>query len=174
MKRPILIDTLTSLNPTDMVYIGSNHGHGWIFMDTVENILNDIDHMDCVLKRKAEEALSSAEFKLRTLPKKMAETIDEIDAGEGETDPENKQEATLKSLLLELQKSFSGAVKTRNQYERILSNWVPLRNRKIVDQYKHETAPEGISFIVEGYDRSEYCFYEELHGFKHHEKEEVA
>lgn len=172
MKRPALIDTLTSLNPTDMVYIGSNHGHGWIFMDTVENVLKDIDSMDYILKQKAGTMLDEAEFKLQTLPKKMVETIEKINAGEGEYDPEKREGVALESLLLDLQKAFSGAVKTRNQYKRILSNWVPLKNRKIVEQYKHETTPEGMSFIVEGYDRSEYCFYEELHGFE--EKEVVA
>ena len=82
---------------------------------------------------------------------------------------ENKKKR-LSNALIKLQNNFSAAVKTRNQYERICFDWTPLKNRKLVEKYFHTSEPTGEAIIVEGYDRSEYCFYEELHGFNKKEE----
>lgn len=156
MKKKTFIEFLKEQDNDEMLYIGMKNGNSFVYIETAEKVLENLDKLEKYLKDKSEAALKLAEYKIEVLPSEIIATRKKI--GKAKSKDELN---SLKSKLSDKEDAFASAIGSRRKYSRILFEWVKLPDREVVDVYKHESDIPGTTIILKGYDIGELWFKDE-------------
>lgn len=144
-NRQTLNEFLNTLDPNELVYLGTSEGHSWIMIDTVENVINSMDNLEKMAHDAAERELQSAIAKCYSIPHKILYLQEQTEL---EEDADEKE--VLKDKLLTAERDFVYAFNTRKKCADLLKHWIVFGDRAVLDTYMKEIDDPGTCIVVEG------------------------
>lgn len=153
------INFLKEQDQSEIIYLGTNNGSGWIVIDTVEKIIANIDKIEKHLRNNAERVLENAKMILKTKP---FDIVDGLNKLSGDYDSEELKKIKIK--LEHDERKYANAFVTKEKYSKIISKWKTIDKRRVVNTYDHETDEKGICILVDGIDNGTIWFKGEHKG----------
>lgn len=179
---------LEKLDKNEMVYVGMKDGSGWVVIETagtllkkmnklnecVRSISEDIIKFNTKLALQATKLIPVRKEELKKLENTPAETFKEglekralkekKPFKEKKTDAEELKKKALEHIKYSIERNKAEKVRTLFNIEttfEYLGNYVLMKNRKVIDMYKHNTDIEGICMVLEGNEKGELWYYGE-------------
>lgn len=156
MKKQNLVNFLENLDPNTMVYVGCKNGNGWLYIETAENVLNNLDKVDSKICQDAKRKVANAQEKLEVIPAFIVDTQNLIK----KCDDKEKLKL-LKAKIAKYETEFVSAFETRKLWRPYVNCWTKLGYREVVDTYNHTSDIAGIAILIEGMDLGSLWFYNE-------------
>jgi len=158
--RKTLKEFLETLEPEQVVYIGTEGGGGFMFCSPASKFKDDAEKIDKDNIEKLKFLINKAHRVRRivgdkiTFLKKVAN--DESSTKDGRLKAINRELPRLEDNIVVLCNSLS---KLYN-FEKSLENYIPLGDREVVESYER-LQKDGLVVMVEGVENGSYWFVEE-------------
>lgn len=151
------INYLKETDENTVLYIGTEQGSGWIVIETVRTILDNLEKLEQIIHDRVVEQNSNAKELLEDIPFEIVGIRQKLYKGKFE---KSRHERALKNKLAVLENSFYNAFIQRKMTEKRLHNWIVVGERKVINTYMQDPGLEvpGICVILEGCDNGTIWF----------------
>lgn len=153
------LEFLETQNPTQLIYVATEKGTNWMFIDTAGNLILNMKSNDKLVKDRANKHLDMAKRRFDSISLLYEEVNDKLIFSEDENEKKELEKAITKIHL-----RLKQAIKFKKRQELVIKmGKKDLKDRKIISIYEHKTDPIGPCVILEGYDNGSYWFIEETY-----------
>ena len=149
------IECLKEMNPNEMVYVGTKSGASFIVIDTAQTVIDHLDKFEKYLHDKAEKRYNDCELYISNVLTKM----EEIKRTMGDHPSSYPNEVAKKFRKLEGQLSWGTHMKEK--YRKYLDEWKTIRERPVIETYKHTVDITGTTLIITGNENGSLWFKHE-------------
>lgn len=156
MKKQNLVNFLKKLDPNEMVYLGCKDGSSWLYIETAEKVLENLEKLDSKFRRDAERKVNNAQEKLDVIPAFIVDTQNLIKKC---TDEEELE--ILRAKRAKYETEYVSAFETKKKWKPYFDLWKKLEKREVIDTYKHTSDIVGTCIVIEGMDLGSLWFYNE-------------
>ena len=147
-----LIDFLNEVDKDEMIYIGAERGTNWIVIDKPDEIIEQLGRIEKQLYARIRHTYEGAIDKLASNPSAIEKEKKRLKRLEAIKDRDVRGPiAKSKNFIATAERELIASAITYKKYDKIVTEWVKLPNRKVLSVYPHETDIPGTSVIVEGY-----------------------
>ena len=142
-----LMEFLKERESTELIYIGTDKGSGWIKICQAGSTIRRIDSFDKTLKASSEKTIKLAQKNLDFLPSKISSLQSKIKTlKEYNVMVSDDLENELGAAEYEYFKAYS---RRKNARER-LDSWIHVGDREVKDIYPKTAGKPGTAVIIDG------------------------
>lgn len=139
------IELLEEMDKDELVYVGTKDGSNWIVIETVQTVLEKMDKVEKMTHDQVLRTLKRSKTNIHDYPYKIVELHEKIDKCK-----DDKERGKLEYKLHDLESRFAATYHTYRKTKQLLSKWIKLPDRKIVETYPIDVENPGTAILLEG------------------------